>query len=145
MIGLVLVTHGRLAEELRLAMEHVVGPQPAVSSICVGPEDDTEASRAQVRAAVERVSQGDGVVVLTDMLGGTPANLAASMLDRPDVQVVAGVSLPLLVKLAKCRGSEPLAEAVEHAVAAGRKYMGTPAHLRPPALCEAPPSPAGAP
>jgi PTS system mannose-specific IIA component len=138
MIGFVLVTHGRLAEELRLAMEHVMGPQKYVSTICIGPEDDLEGRRGDIRAAVEQVDQGDGVVVLTDMFGGTPSNLAASIKDRcqaPDccgrqVEVIAGVSLPLLVKLAKLRGSEPLAQAVDHAVNAGRKYMATAGELR---------------
>ncbi|WP_043831737.1 PTS sugar transporter subunit IIA [Muricoccus aerilatus] len=138
MIGVVLVTHGRLAEELRLAMEHVMGPQKAISTICIGPEDDLEGRRGDIRAAVEDVDQGDGVVVLTDMFGGTPSNLAASIKDRcaptgccgRQVEVVAGVNLPLLVKLAKLRGSEPLAEAVDHAVNAGRKYMATAGELR---------------
>ncbi|MFH5925870.1 PTS sugar transporter subunit IIA [Roseomonas xinghualingensis] len=138
MIGFVLVTHGRLAEELRLAMEHVMGPQKYVSTICIGPEDDLEGRRGDIRAAVDEVDQGDGVVVLTDMFGGTPSNLAASIRDRckePDccgrqIEVIAGVSLPLLVKLAKLRGSEPLAMAVDHAVNAGRKYMATAGELR---------------
>ena len=138
MIGVVLVTHGRLAEELRLAMEHVMGPQKAISTICIGPDDDLEGRRDDIRAAVEDVDQGDGVVVLTDMFGGTPSNLAASIKERcaptgccgRQVEVVAGVNLPLLVKLAKLRGSEPLAEAVDHAVNAGRKYMATAGELR---------------
>jgi PTS system mannose-specific IIA component len=124
MIGLVLVTHGRLAEELRHAMEHVVGPQRAVATVCIGPEDDIEGRRADIRDCMRSVDQGDGVVVLTDILGGTPSNLAMSLMDkRKDVEVIAGVNLPLLVKLAKVRGSEPLAEAVDHAQAAGRKYI----------------------
>ena len=135
MIGMVLVTHGRLAEELRLAMEHVVGPQKHVAAVCIGPEDDTELRRAEIRARVAEVRQGDGVVVLTDMLGGTPSNLAASMLTEGDVEVVAGVNLPLLVKLARLRGAEPIGEAVEHAVMAGRKYLGVAGSLR--GLCGA--------
>jgi PTS system mannose-specific IIA component len=124
MIGLVLVTHGRLAEELRHAMEHVVGPQRGVATVCIGPEDDIEDRRADIRECIRAVDEGDGVVVLTDILGGTPSNLAMSLLDqRPDVEVIAGVNLPLLVKLAKVRGSEPLAEAVGHAQTAGRKYI----------------------
>ncbi len=124
MIGLVLVTHGRLAEELRHAMEHVVGPQRAVATVCIGPEDDIEGRRADIRDSVTSVDQGDGIVVLTDILGGTPSNLAMSLMDnRKDVEVIAGVNLPLLVKLAKVRGSEPLAAAVDHAQAAGRKYI----------------------
>jgi PTS system mannose-specific IIA component len=128
MIGLVLVTHGNLAEELRHAMEHVVGPQRHVATVCIGPDDDIEGRRQEIRSRVAEVDQGDGVVVLTDMLGGTPSNLAASIAS-PKVEVIAGVNLPLLVKLGKIRGTEPLAEAVEHAQAAGRKYLGTPQSL----------------
>jgi len=126
MIGMVLVTHGPLAEELRHAMEHVVGPQQGVETVCIGPDDDMEHTRADIRRSIEAVDQGDGVVVLTDMFGGTPSNLAMQIAgtDRP-VEVLAGVNLPLLVKLAKVRGSEPLAEAVDHAKAAGRKYIAS--------------------
>jgi mannose PTS system EIIA component len=123
MIGLVLVTHGRLAEELRSAMEHVVGPQRAVATVCIGPDDDMERRRQDIRESIASVEQGDGVVVLTDILGGTPCNLAVSLADRAHVDVIAGVNLPLLVKLAKIRGTERLAEAVDHAAAAGRKYI----------------------
>ncbi|MBR0644542.1 PTS sugar transporter subunit IIA [Plastoroseomonas hellenica] len=124
MIGLVLVTHGRLAEELRLAMEHVVGKQPAVATVCIGPEDDMEHSRRDIGGCIDAVDQGDGVVVLTDMHGGTPSNLAVQMMqERAGVQVIAGVNVPMLVKLAKLRGSEKLADAVEHAKMAGRKYI----------------------
>ncbi|HEY8610325.1 MAG TPA: PTS sugar transporter subunit IIA [Roseomonas sp.] len=137
MIGFVIVTHGRLAEELRLAMEHVMGPQKHVSTICIGPEDDLEGRRGDIRTAVQQVDQGDGVVVLTDMFGGTPSNLAASIKTcAPEaccgrqLEVVAGVNLPLLIKLARVRGTEPLAEAVGHAVDAGRKYMATAGELR---------------
>ncbi len=123
MIGLVLVTHGRLAEELRLAMEHVVGPQRAVATVCIGPEDDIERRRQEIRDSIAAVDQGDGVVLLTDILGGTPCNLAVSLATPKTVDVIAGVNLPLLVKLAKIRSTEPLAEAVDHATAAGRKYL----------------------
>lgn len=129
MIGLVLVTHGRLALELRHAMEHVVGPQSAVATVCIGPEDDMEGRRADIRARIADVDQGDGVVLLTDIAGGTPSNLALSLADHRKVEVIAGVNLPLLVKLAKIRGSEPLAEAVEHATMAGRKYIACPGDL----------------
>jgi mannose PTS system EIIA component len=125
MIGLVLVTHGRLAEELRLAMEHVVGPQRAVATVCIGPDDDVEDCRQEIRESIASVEQGDGVVLLTDILGGTPCNLAASLADKEHVDVIAGVNLPLLVKLAKIRDSERLSDAVDHAAAAGRKYIST--------------------
>lgn len=123
MIGIILVTHGRLAEELRLAMEHVVGAQKAVEAVCIGPEDDMEQRRQDIRAAIERVDSGDGVVLLTDMFGGTPSNLAISMMERPKVEVIAGVNLPMLVKLAKVRSAEGLTQAVTCAQEAGRKYI----------------------
>ncbi|MBW6398293.1 PTS sugar transporter subunit IIA [Roseomonas sp. HJA6] len=126
MIGMVLVTHGRLAEELRHAMEHVVGPQQAVATVCIGPDDDMEHTRADIRRSVESVDQGDGVVVLTDMFGGTPSNLAMQIAGgNGPIEVLAGVNLPLLIKFAKLRGVEPLAEAVDHALAAGRKYIAS--------------------
>jgi PTS system mannose-specific IIA component len=125
MIGIVIVTHGRLAEELRLAMEHVVGPQGGVATVCIFPDDRLETRREDIRTAIRDVEQGDGVVVLTDILGGTPSNLAFQLCDHRRVEVIAGVNLPLLVKLAKLRGSEPLAEAVAHATAAGRKYLAS--------------------
>lgn len=123
MIGLVLVTHGRLAEEMRLAMEHVVGPQRNVVAVCIGPEDDMEGRRTDIRLAIDQVETGDGVVLLTDMFGGTPSNLAISMMDRDGIEVIAGVNLPMLVKLAKVRGSQTLTECVSCAEMAGRKYI----------------------
>jgi PTS system mannose-specific IIA component len=123
MIGLVLVTHGHLAEELRLAMEHVVGPQRGVETVCIGPDDNMEDRRRDIRASIDRVDAGDGVVLLTDMFGGTPSNLAISLMDRQDVEVIAGVNLPMLVKLAKVRGERSLASAVVCAQDAGRKYI----------------------
>ncbi|MCK8783899.1 PTS sugar transporter subunit IIA [Roseomonas sp. NAR14] len=140
MIGLVLVTHGRLAEELKLAMEHVVGPQRNVATVCIGPEDDMEGRREDIRGRVAAVDEGDGVVVLTDMFGGTPSNLALATMGE-NVEVIAGVNLPLLVKLAKVRGSEPLPQAVEHAQAAGRKYIACASAVL--GGHEATPSPAG--
>jgi PTS system mannose-specific IIA component len=123
MIGLVLVTHGRLAEELRSAMEHVVGAQRNVATVCIGPDDDMEGRRAEINRAITEVDTGDGVVLLTDMFGGTPSNLAISQMVRKGVEVLSGVNLPMLVKLAKVRGSQPLADAVDCATAAGRKYI----------------------
>jgi PTS system mannose-specific IIA component len=123
MIGLVLVTHGRLAAELRLAMEHVVGAQRNVEVVCIGADDDMDARRREIHDCIDSVDAGDGVVLLTDMFGGTPSNLAISMMDREDVEVIAGVNLPMLVKLAKVRSTHPLADAVDCAQAAGRKYI----------------------
>lgn len=120
---MVLVTHGRLAEEFRLALEHVVGPQEAVRTICIGPEDDMEARRAEILAAVAAVNGGQGVVLLTDMFGGTPSNLAISVMKKDAVEVIAGVNLPMLIKLASVRRTEPLAEAVIAAREAGKKYI----------------------
>jgi len=123
MIGLVLVTHGRLAEEFRAAMEHVVGPQKNIIPICIGPEDDMEQRRQDILAAVSAVDMGKGVIVLTDMFGGTPSNLSISIIDKVKVEVIAGVNLPMLIKLAGVRQNEDLATAVAKAKDAGRKYI----------------------
>jgi len=142
MIGLVLVTHGRLAEELRSAMEHVVGAQRGVATVCIGPDDDIEGRRTEIRRCINTVDTGDGVVLLTDMFGGTPSNLAISQMDREGVEVIAGVNLPMLVKLAKIRSNQPLADAVECAQTAGRKYIAAASHVLPnPHAPEAPVSP----
>ncbi len=129
MIGLVLVTHGRLADEMLAALEHVVGAQDHVGTICIGPDDDMEQRRADIVAAVGRVDRGAGVIVLTDMFGGTPSNLAISIMDRASIEVIAGVNLPMLIKLASVRASEPLAEAVTSAQLAGRKYINVASRL----------------
>jgi PTS system mannose-specific IIA component len=123
MIGMILVTHGHLADELRLALEHVVGAQRNVDTVCIGPEDDMEGRRAEIEQCIKRCDTGDGVVLLTDMFGGTPSNLAISLMNREGVEVIAGVNLPMLVKLAKVRSSQPLASAVDRAQEAGRKYI----------------------
>ncbi len=123
MIGLVLVTHGRLAEEFKAALEHVVGPQEQVETISIGPDDDMEQRRQDILGAVETVSDGSGVVLLTDMFGGTPSNLAISVMDGKTVEVVAGVNLPMLIKLASVRGDRTLQDAVEEARKAGQKYI----------------------
>ena len=129
MIGMVLVTHGHLAAELVSAMEHVVGPQSAVSAICIGPEDDMEQRRNDIMDAVAKCNDGNGVVLLTDMFGGTPSNLAISIMDRAKVEVIAGVNLPMLVRLASVRVTEQLAEAVALAQEAGRKYINVASKL----------------
>jgi PTS system mannose-specific IIA component len=129
MIGLVLVTHGRLAEEFVAATEHVVGPQTAVRTICIGPDDDMEQRRNDILKAVADVDSGDGVILLTDMFGGTPSNLAISIMDKPKIEVIAGINLPMLIKLASVRGEESLAEAVGAAQEAGRKYINVASSL----------------
>ena len=123
MIGLVLVTHGRLADEFRAALEHVMGPQKQIEAVTIGAEDDSDLCRNDIIEAVNRVDSGDGVAILTDMFGGTPSNLAISCMGRPNVEVLAGINMPMLVKLAKIRGECPLEEAVAAAQAAGRKYV----------------------
>jgi len=123
MIGMVLVTHGRLAEEFRAALEHVVGPQEQCDTVAIGPDDDMEERRNDIIGAVETVDSGQGVVILTDMFGGTPSNLAISVMQNRDVEVVAGVNLPMLVKLARVRAEKDLRDAVREAQDAGRKYI----------------------
>lgn len=123
MIGMVLVTHGHLATEFRAALEHVVGPQKQLQTVTIGPEDDMEGRRKDILEAVSQVDSGDGVVVLTDMFGGTPSNLAISVMDGSRVDVVAGINLPMLIKLASVREEASLEEAVVQAQDAGRKYI----------------------
>jgi mannose PTS system EIIA component len=123
MIGLVIVTHGGLAVEFRSAMEHVVGPQTQLETISIGPDDDMSARRLEILEAVRRNDSGSGVIVLTDMFGGTPSNLAISVLDDGNVEVLAGINLPILVKLASLRREASLQEAVAKARDAGRKYI----------------------
>lgn len=123
MIGLVLVTHGRLAEEFIAALQHVVGDTPQVAAVCIGPEDDMERRREEILARVAECDSGKGVVVLTDMFGGTPSNLAISIMDRARVEVIAGVNLPMLIKLQAVRRTETLKDSVLAAQEAGRKYI----------------------
>jgi mannose PTS system EIIA component len=123
MIGMVLVTHGRLATEFIAALEHVVGEQEQVAAVCIGPDDDMEQRRLDILNSVAEVDDGSGVVLLTDMFGGTPSNLAISIMDKAKVEVIAGVNLPMLIKLASVRHSEKLANAVLAARDAGQKYI----------------------
>jgi PTS system mannose-specific IIA component len=123
MIGMVLVTHGGLATELLAALEHIVGPQIQAATVCIGPDDNMDSKRAEILSAVARADAGDGVVVLTDMFGGTPSNLAISIIDKARVEVIAGVNLPMLIKLASARKTEALAQAAVSAQDAGRKYI----------------------
>jgi PTS system mannose-specific IIA component len=123
MIGLVLVTHGRLAVEFVTAMEHVVGPQSAIEPICIGPEDDMEARRADIASAIGKVNDGSGVIVLTDLFGGTPSNLAISLMETGKVEVIAGINLPMLIRLESARRRMSVVDAVAAAREAGRKYI----------------------
>ena len=129
MIGLVIVTHGRLAEEFLSAMEHVVGRQRAVETVCIGAEDDMEQRRQDILEAVDRVDDGGGVILLTDMFGGTPSNLAISVMEQTRAEVIAGLNLPMLIKLASVRGREPLPVCVAHAQDAGRKYISVASYV----------------
>lgn len=123
MIGLVLVTHGRLAAEFVVAMEHVVGPQQAIEAICIGPDDDMELRRADIARAVKAVDSGTGVILLTDLFGGTPSNLAISLMEPGRVEVIAGVNLPMLIRLEGARKMMKVTAAVAAAREAGRKYI----------------------
>ena len=123
MIGLILVTHGQLADEFVHAMEHVVGPQDAIATICIGPNDDMEVRRKDIRKAIANVQQDHGVIILTDLFGGTPSNLAISLMEAGKVEVIAGINLPMLIRLAGARKSMPISEAVDAAQEAGRNYI----------------------
>lgn len=123
MIGLVLVTHGRLAAEFIVAMEHVVGPQDAIEAICIGPDDDMEARRADIAAAIARADRGSGVILLTDLFGGTPSNLAISLMEPGRIEVIAGINLPMLIRLEGARKMMKVKAAVAAAREAGRKYI----------------------
>ena len=129
MIGLVLVTHGHLATEFRAALEHVVGPQSHLATIAIAPDDDMESRRRDIIAAVEQVENGDGVIILTDMFGGTPSNLAISVMEPGRIDVVAGVNLPMLIKLSSVRKTGDMANALNEAQNAGRKYINVASQL----------------
>jgi len=123
MIGIVLVTHGRLAQEFIAAMEHMIGPQQQLRAISIGPEDNVERRQREIAAAAKSVDTGGGTVLITDMYGGTPCNLALTLLQRGKIEVLAGANLPSLIKLVDVRGKLPLEDAVKEAIEAGRKYM----------------------
>jgi len=129
MIGLVLVTHGRLAEEFVAATEHVVGRQGNIRAVCIGADDDMEHRRKDIIAAIGAVDVGHGVILLTDMFGGTPSNLAISVMDQAKVEVIAGMNLPMLIKLASVRDQNNLTEVVALAQEAGRKYINVASSL----------------
>jgi PTS system mannose-specific IIA component len=123
MIGLVLVTHGRLASEFIVAMEHVVGPQERIAGICIGPDDDMDQRRKDIAQAIAGVDDGSGVIILTDLFGGTPSNLAISLMKSDKIEVIAGVNLPMLIRLEGARKTMEVRAAVAAAREAGRKYI----------------------
>ena len=129
MIGLVLVTHGRLAVEFRSALEHVVGPQTQIEAVTIGPDDDVEQRRKDIIEAVKRVDSGEGVAILTDMFGGTPSNLAISVMEQTRAEVIAGLNLPMLIKLASVRTRQGLEDSVACAQEAGRKYISVASYV----------------
>ena len=129
MIGILLVTHGHLADGLVAAFEHVVGAQDGIATVCIGPDDDMEKRRREIIDKVAAVDCGKGVVLLTDMFGGTPSNLAISVMNETGVEVIAGVNLPMLIQLARARATEDLAGAVTQAQEAGRKYISVASQL----------------
>jgi PTS system mannose-specific IIA component len=129
MIGLVLVTHGQLANEFRHAVEHVVGPQENFETVAIGADDDMEQRRRDIVEAVSRVDTGSGVIVLTDMFGGTPSNLAISVMDSGRTEVIAGMNLPMLIKLSSVRKADNMDGALDEAQAAGRKYINVASQL----------------
>lgn len=129
MIGMVLVTHGNLALEFISAMQHVVGRQEQVAAVCIGPEDNMEERRSEILARVSEVDKGAGAIVLTDMFGGTPSNLAISIMDKANVEIIAGMNLPMLIKLASLRKEKNLKDSVAGAQEAGKKYINIASQL----------------
>ncbi|MBA4747149.1 MAG: PTS sugar transporter subunit IIA [Sphingopyxis sp.] len=129
LLGLVLVTHGRLAEEFVTAMEHVVGAQRAIATVCIGPNDNMEARRAEISAAITKVDGGRGVIILTDLFGGTPSNLAISLMDSGRFEVIAGINLPMLIRLESARKTMSVQDAVRAAREAGQKYISVASEL----------------
>ncbi len=129
MIGLVLVTHGNLAEEFKNALEHVVGQQDAVETICIGPDDDMDKRREDIVKAVKDADQGNGVIILTDMFGGTPSNLSISVMESGETEVIAGINLPMLIKLARVREDNDMQKSLQEAQDAGKKYINVASSL----------------
>src|SRR5579883_2376036 len=130
MIGILLLTHGRLAEEFLAVLEHVVGPQENIMSLGINPDDDPEVCRQNLLDAAQRLNQGQGVIILTDMFGGTPSNLALSVMgEKPEIEVIAGMNLPMLIKLIGIRSKDTLKTALQQAQDAGRKYINVASQL----------------
>lgn len=129
MIGLVFVTHGNLALEFVAAMEHVVGKQERIECVCIGPNDNMDERRAEIMTKAKEMDAGDGVLLLTDMFGGTPSNLAMSVIEHGNYDVIAGVNLPMLIKLASARKDKTLQECALCAQEAGKKYINIASQL----------------
>lgn len=129
MIGMVLVTHGNLAKEFVSAMEHVVGRQKNIATVCIGPHDDMEVRREDIAKAVQETDSGKGVVILTDLFGGTPSNLSISLMQRGRIEVIAGVNLPMLIRLEGARKAMSVSDAVAAAREAGQKYISVASEL----------------
>lgn len=129
MIGLVIVTHGQLAQELVAATEHVVGKLKACIPVSIGADDDMEQRRADIRAAVKAADEGDGVIIVTDIFGGTPSNLSMSLLEKSRVEVIAGANLPMMITLAEARTRLSLSDLASNASSAGRRYITVGSHL----------------
>lgn len=129
MLGILVVSHGRLAAEMILALEHVVGTQRSLAAVCIGPDDNMEARRQEILEKIVALNDGTGVIVLTDMFGGTPSNLAISVMEKGKVEVIAGVNLPMLIKLASVRETQDISSAVVTAQEAGRKYINIASHV----------------
>ncbi|NBO19043.1 MAG: PTS sugar transporter subunit IIA [Proteobacteria bacterium] len=129
MIGIVVVTHGKLAEAFVAVTEHVVGKQAQMLAVGIEPEDDAEQARERILQAIQSVDTGEGAVILTDMFGGTPSNLAISVMKADGVEVVAGVNLPMMIKLASVRGKVSMQDAVNQAQDAARKYINVAGNL----------------
>ena len=132
MIGLLLVSHRHLADEMKAVMEHVVGPQEFIETVSIFPTDDMEMRRTEIQKKISELNNGDGVIVLTDMFGGTPSNLAISMMNQDNIEVLAGMNLPMLIKLAQIRSSQSLKEATLNAQEAGKKYINAASALLTP-------------
>lgn len=129
MIGLVLVTHGSLANEFLLALEHVVGPQEQIETVSIGPDDDMEQRRRDILDGIGRVNSGNGTIILTDMFGGTPSNLAISVMEPGLIEVIAGMNLPMLIKLASVRNDDDMESALEKALESGKRYINVASHV----------------
>ena len=129
MLGMVLVTHGKLANEFVAAMQHVVGKQEQVETVCIGPEDNMEVRREEILRKVEQVDSGNGTLVLTDLFGGTPSNLAISIMDKAKVEIIAGVNLPMLIKIVTLRKDKNLKDTALGAQEAGKKYINIASQL----------------